>query len=269
MLHAVFLLTAIYVFEEDRPLIGYAFIGLAAATKPQAWALLPFLAYVSLRRFGLVQSVVGGVVAGITALVVCLPFIVYGTFSELFILPRLIAETMPVVSANAHNLWWIITTANPDFVMDTDPLVNPVTYRQAAIGLSLLVMAYGLWRTDPRGRNGELSAMAAYLAFGWFMVTTRAHENHAFFALPLLVMATPAARFYWAMFGLLSLTLFLNMAFHDFGLEALRLSWLPPEAWLRLQLANAALNLTLFLVWSMRLWPRRAPLAEQTAAGAV
>lgn len=269
VLHAVFLLIAIYVFEEDRPLIGYAFIGLAAATKPQAWALLPFLAYVSLRRFGLVQSVVGGVVAGITALVVCLPFIVYGTFSELFILPRLIAETMPVVSANAHNLWWIVTTANPDFVMDTDPLVDPVTYRQAAIGLSLLVMAYGLWRTDPRSRNGELSAMAAYLAFGWFMVTTRAHENHAFFALPLLVMATPAARFYWAMFGLLSLTLFLNMSFHDFGLEALRLSWLPPEAWLRLQLANAALNLTLFLIWSMRLWPRRAPLAEQTAAGAV
>ena len=117
-----------------------------------------------------------------------------------------------------------------------------MTYRQAAAALSLLVMAYGLWRTDPRGRDGALSAMAAYLAFGWFMVTTRAHENHASFALPLLVMATPTSRFAWWMFWLLSLTLFLNMAYHDFGLEAWRLARFTLEEWQTLQLINAGLN---------------------------
>jgi hypothetical protein len=260
VVHAVFLLVAIYLFEEDRPLIAYVFIGLAAATKPQAWALLPFLAYVSLRRFGLVQSILGGIVAMIAVLVVCLPFIVYGTFGELFTLPRLIAETMPVVSANAHNVWWIVTRARPDFVYDADVLFGPVTYRQAALGLSLLVMGYGIWRTDPRARNGELSAMAAFLAFGWFMVTTRAHENHAYFALPLLVMATPASRFYRAMFCLLSLTLFLNMAYHDFGLEAWRLARFSAEDWRTLQLFNAGLNVALLVMWTAFLWPRRAPV---------
>ena len=88
MVHALFLLVAIYCFEEDRPLLGYAFIGLAAATKPQAWALLPFLGYVSLRRFGLVKSVVGGIVAGLVGLATCIPYIYYGTFREIFILPR-------------------------------------------------------------------------------------------------------------------------------------------------------------------------------------
>src|SRR5262249_36974058 len=63
MVHALFLLVAIYCFEEDRPLVGYAFVGLACATKPQAWALLPFLGYVSLRRFGLFKSVQGTVAA--------------------------------------------------------------------------------------------------------------------------------------------------------------------------------------------------------------
>ena len=268
VVHAVFLLVAIYCFEEDRPLIAYAFIGLAAATKPQAWALLPFLAYVSLRRFGLVQSLVGGIVAAVAVLVVCLPFIVYGTFSELFILPRLIAETMPVVSANAHNVWWIVTGAKPDFVYDADALFGTVTYRHVALALSLLVMGYGLWRTDPRARNGELSAMAAYLAFGWFMVTTRAHENHAFFALPLLVMATPISRFYWTMFWLISLTLFLNMAYHDFGLEAWRLARFTSEEWRTLQLINAGLNVVILVVWSARLWPRRAPNPEPWLARA-
>lgn len=266
--HAILLVIAIYCFEEDWPLIGYAFIGLAAATKPQAWALLPFLGYVSLRRFGLLRSVLGGVVAALAALAVCLPFIVYGTFSELFILPRLIAETMPVVTANAHNIWWIVTNGKPDFVMDAAPLLGDFTYRQVAAALSLLVIGYGLWRTDPHGRDGELSMMAAYLAFGWFMVTTRAHENHAFFALPLLVMATPRSRFAWAAFGVLSLTLFLNMALHDFGLEAWRLSLLPPETWLRLQLLNSGLNVALFLAWTVKIALPRASTLRAPAASA-
>ena len=262
--HAVFLLIAIYLFEEDRPLIGYAFIGLAVASKPQAWALLPFLAYVSLRRFGLVKTMLGGVVAAVAVTIVCIPFIFYGTVSEIFILPRLIAETMPVVTANAHNVWWLVTRAKPDFVFDTEPLLDPVTYRQAAGLLSLLVVGYGIWRTDPWARNGELSATAAFLAFGWFMVTTRAHENHAFFALPLLVMALPTSRFYWWMFCLISLTLFLNMAYHDFGLEAWRLARYSAEDWRTLQLWNAGLNVVLFLVWVVWVWPRRTFFSEET-----
>ena len=150
--HAMFLLIAIYLFEEDRPSARLRLHRAGSrATKPQAWALLPFLGYVSLRRFGLIQSVLGGVGRDGRALVVCLPFIVYGTFGELFILPRLIAETMPVVTANAHNVWWLVTNGKPDFVLDAEPLFGPLTYRQAATALSLLVIGYGLWRTNPRG----------------------------------------------------------------------------------------------------------------------
>lgn len=269
IVHALFLLIAIYCFEEDRPHLGYLFVGLAAATKPQAWALFPFIAYVSLRRFGLARTLTGGVVAGVAALVTCLPFLVYGTFGELLTLPTLIADTMPVASANAHNLWWLVTFGKPDFVPDADPLLGPVTYRQAALVLALLVMGYGLWRTDPWGRGGRLSAMAAYLAFGWFLVTTRAHENHAFFALPLLVMATPRSGFAWLAYGVLSGTLLANMLLHDFGLEALRLSLLGPETWLRLQLANSALNMLLFAAWSARLWPGQAPARAPAPAARV
>ncbi len=266
--HAVFLLIAIYLIEEDRPYPAYVFIGLAAATKPQAWALLPFLAYVSFRRFGPVRTLASGGIAAASAMAVCLPYIVYGTFFELFILPRLIAEIMPVVTANAHNIWWIITNGKPDFVLDTEQLLGPLTYRHVAVALSLLVMGYGLWRTNPGGRDGELSAMAAYLAFGWFMVTTRAHENHGFFALPLLMMATPRSTFAWVAFWVLSFTLFLNMTFHDYGLAAFRLSLFEPATWLRLQLANAGLNVVLFVVWSARLWPRGASSPARQVAQA-
>ena len=251
-IHAVLLLVAIYCFEEDRPLLGYVFVGLAFATKPQAWALAPFVGYVSLRRFGIVRTVIGGVVAGVAALVVCIPFVVEGTFRDLLKLPELIAVTMPVASANAHNVWWLVTNGKPDFVLDAEPLLGPLTYRQVALVLALLVMGYGLWRIDPRGRDGHLSAMAAYLAFGWFLVTTRAHENHAFFALPLLVMATPGSRFHWVMFWALSTTLFLNMTFHDYGLEELRASMFGPQTSASTSTAQCGGERRTVLVWSAR-----------------
>jgi hypothetical protein len=267
LVHAGFLLIAIYCIEEDRPLLGFVFVGLAMATKPQAWALVPFLGYVTLRRFGIARSVLCGLAAGLAALATCLPYIVYGTFSEIFTLPRLIADTMQVVSANAHNVWWLVTRGKPDFVFDSELLIGPITYRQAATGLTLLVMGYGLWRTNPNGRDGELSVMAAYLAFAWFMVTTRAHENHDTFVLPLLVMATPRSRFAWALFGLISLTLLLNMAMHDFGLDAWRQTLLEPDAWRHLQLANAALNVLILLAWSAQVWLR--PVSVTMAQPAV
>ena len=248
--HSLLLVVAIWLIERDRSLLAGLFVGLAAATKPQAWALFPFLGYVCLRRFGLARSVALGIVAAVAALLVCLPYLVYGTFGDLLRLPTLIAETMPVASANAHNFWWLVTGGEPGFVPDAEPVLGPITYRQAALGLALVVMAYGIWRTNPRARDGGLAAMAAYLAFGWYMVTTRAHENHSFMALPLLAMAVPRARFLGVAFGVISLTLFLNMTLHDFGTRNVWVNAFGIETWLDIQLANAAINVALFVAWS-------------------
>jgi hypothetical protein len=248
--HALFLLLAIWCFERDRPVVGWALVGLAAATKPQAWALLPLLIYVSLRRFGLGKSVTGGLSAGLAAGAVCFPYLAYGTLGDLLKLPRLIAETMPVASANAHNVWWLVTDARPEFVFDDQPLVGDVTYRQVAMILALGFLAFALWRTNVFSRDGGLMAMGAYVAFGWFMVTTRAHENHDFFVLPMLVVAAARSRFLVAVFVAISVTLFLNMTFHDFSLTQLRESIGEPELWVPAQLANAGLNVLVLLVWS-------------------
>ncbi len=268
--HALLLLVAIWVFEEWRPQIGWAFVGLAAATKPQAWALLPFFGYVSLCRFGVGRTVIGGVSAGLAALVICLPYLVAGTFGELLSLPRLIAETMPVATANAHNVWWLVTDGRPDFVPDAELLIGPLSYRHLALILTAVVFGYGLWRTDPRRGDGHLFEMAAYLAFGWFLVTTRAHENHYYFVLPLLVMAAPGSHFLRVAFVVLSATLLVNMTFHDFSLGPTREALGDSELWARLTLLNAGANVLLFMAWSARLWPtgqhrqdrRRAPYSS-------
>ncbi len=279
--HALLLLVAIWAFEEWRPQFGWAFVGLAAATKPQAWALLPFLVYVSMRRFGFGRTAIGGVSAGAAALFVCLPYLVAGTFGELLSLPRLIAETMPVATANAHNVWWLVTGGSgwPDSVPDAERLIGPLTYRHLALILTAVLFGYGMWRTDPRRGDGQLFEKAAYLAFGWFLVTTRAHENHYYVVLPLLVMAAPSCRFLRAAFVVISATLLFNMAVHDFTLGPARGALAGSATWTRLTLLNAGVNVLLFLVWSARLWPagqqrqgrqraRHSPAHEMHGAGA-
>lgn len=262
--HAILLVVAIWLIEKDRPLAAGIFVGLAAATKPQAWALFPFLAYVCLRRFGFARSVGLGATAGLAVLVVCLPYFMYGTFGELLRLPRLIADTMPVASANAHNIWWLATGAAEAFVPDAEPLLGPVTYRQAAFGLALGVMAFGIWRTDPWATRGGLAAVAAYLAFGWFMVTTRAHENHSFMVLPLLAIALPRSGFLVAAFGVVTFTLFANMVLHDYGLATRWIELLGPATWARLQFANASVNVVLLVAWT--LWLGRNGRASERAS---
>jgi len=135
-----------------------------------------------------------------------------------------------------------------------------------------VIFGYGLWMTPARASDGRLLAMGAYFAFGWFLVTTRAHENHSFMALPLLAMAVPRARFLGVAFGIISLTLFLNMTLHDFGTRNFWVDAFGIETWLDLQLANAAINVALFAAWSAWLLrglpspalPKRPGLREQT-----
>jgi hypothetical protein len=84
---------------------------------------------------------------------------------------------------------------------------------------------------------------------GWFTFTTQAHENHLFFALPLLSLAWPTRRWLLVPFGVISLTLLANMWLHDeLLLEALGSSLVDPMVE-RLRLANAATNVLCCLGW--------------------
>jgi len=64
----------------------------------------------------------------------------------------------------------------------------------------------------PRDR---LFAFVGMLIVGWFVVTMRAHENHLFMALPFLAVAWALDRRYMLVFGLVSVSLLLNLALHD------------------------------------------------------
>lgn len=268
--HGLFSALAVGWLSLGVPLLGWAAMALAALAKPQAWAILPLLAVATWRQGRLAGLAAGAAVGAATSAAIVMPFVVTGHLAELLGLPVTIATIMPVVTADAHNLWWLVAGArgvDPLTVLDSERLVGPLTYRTAAAMLVLAQFALTYWLFW--SRRAALAEAAALGALGWFVFTTEAHENHLFFALPLLALAWPARRRLLVPYVVLSGTVLLNMALHDqLLLEALGRS-LDDRQVQRLRLVNALANVLCFLAWSAAAALRRqavrcdpSPLSE-------
>jgi hypothetical protein len=188
----------------------------------------------------------------LVGLVVVAPFLATGHLRDLLTLPGTISSVMPVVSADAHNLWWLIFEPrgqNAIAVPDELRAIGPLSYRAVA-GL-LVLAAFGLTYWLYWTRRTSLAEAAALGALGWFVFTTQAHENHLFLALPLLSLAWPERRELLVVFGVLSLTILFNMALHD-QLLLREFGRHPQDSPIKvLQQLNAAANLICFVAWAV------------------
>jgi Gpi18-like mannosyltransferase len=245
--------------------------GLAAMTKPQAWALVPLYVIVQFRVTGIRRVAIGIGLAMVTMLIVVAPFVIHGRVRDFLTLPQQIAGVMPVASANAHNLWWIVTNNPAPVVLDSERILGPLTYRLAALPLVLLVAGVTLWRliVSP---GTSIFLLAAYQAFGWFCFTTQAHENHSFFVLPLLIMAAPVSVAARVLTLLVSCTLLANMILHDPAIIDRAATVLSDASRHRLQIVNSWANLAILGGWTAVLFlaPRwcddpTVPLAPRRA----
>jgi hypothetical protein len=229
---------------------------------------LPLLAMATVGSHGFAGLARGVVSGGLVSLVIVLPFALTGRIGELLTLPGTVSSVMPVVSADAHNVWWLVLQPrgeDPLFVQDSARALGPLTYRTIAAGLvgAILLLSYWLYWT----RRASLAEAAALGVLGWFTFTTQAHENHLFFALPLLSLAWPTRRWLLVPFGAITLTLLANMWLHDqLLLEALGRGLQDPLVE-RLRLADAAVNVVCCLGWA--LWAALRPPSPTAASAKV
>ncbi|MBV9173071.1 MAG: hypothetical protein JOZ81_23655 [Chloroflexi bacterium] len=265
--HALFSVLAIGLLSLGALPWAFCAMALAALAKPQAWAILPLFGIASLRSHAYARVVRGLFAAAAVALAVLAPFILTGHVRDLLSLPSAISTVMPVVSADAHNMWRLVLDLrgqDPMFVNDSTRFVGPLTHRAVAAVLVLGVLVCTAWLYWTR-RVG-LSEAAALAVLGWFNFTTQAHENHLFFALPLLSLAWPTRRSLLLPFGLLTLTVLLNMLLHDqLVIERLGSSLDDPRVEL-LRTLNAAANIVVWAGWTALAVARRAMVVPSIAA---
>lgn len=248
--HSLFSVLTVGWLEGGRLLLAAGALALAALAKPQAWSIMPLVGLSAVQRYPI--PVLGraiGVGAGVAGLVV-LPFALSGRVAELLRLPGVISSVVPSVSANAHNFWWLALTrrgVEPLATPDSALLVGPISFRAAAavlVGLQLLLVAGLLWT-----RRAPLAEAAALSVLGWFVFTTQAHENHLYFAIPLLAVAWASRPTLLVPLAILSGTVLLNMALHDqLLLEAIGLRLDHPRV-MALRTMNASINVLLWAGW--------------------
>lgn len=246
--YSLFVVLGLWWLGGRATLRGWAFLALAALTKPQAWLILPLAGLQTLRLAGPRGVALAAAAAATVAGFVLAPFVLAGRFGEFLSLPRQISSVMPVVTANAHNLWWIVTAASPTFALDSEPLLGGLSFRQVASLLVLAAQAFVVlvwWRLEVD--RWELLGLAAFSTHAWFCLTVGAHENHPFLALPLLALVAWRGRFLAGTYLVLTLAFGLNVLVHDPWVED-RLGGLVD---LRgLGLAASWLNLAVLAAWS-------------------
>jgi hypothetical protein len=255
-------------FGQTDPLLGLAAIlflagyqwrsgvllGIGAAAlllgKPQGWILLPIIGLATITGAHVRTLTMAGVSVVVTSALLLSPWLIAGRANHVWrYIDNLSGHDISnrVISADAHNLWWIPTLIHGDWIEDSVTLIGPLSYRAVAITLALawlVVCLAAVFRRPP----GKVGIAAAAASFGFFMLMTRAHENHSYLALTLLLGAVAASRGtrqIWTIVCVLSLGLLANLVLRDPLIMGPNTSvpdlGAPAPAWIiALQIANVA-----------------------------
>ena len=270
-------------WHQVAAIAGGAVVGASVAaaglTKPQTWVFLPLLAWVALRRAGPLGLAAAGATGWLTVMAIVQPWVRSGRVDEMLSVFTNVAQVMPSVSANAHNLWWLKLPGVALSVFDSTPVggfgewVAPPLVSHATLGragFALAAMLPLLRLTGPLSFR-LVMACAAYTSAAYFMFVTQVHENHMFAALPFLAAAAALDAWFAGPFVIASVCVFLNMALHDFLIGDQVAAWLAAQIWmpwkepLHIQTANAQLNVAGFALLTLVLL-RRPPVARQSAS---
>ncbi|MCC7161046.1 MAG: hypothetical protein IT331_01000 [Anaerolineae bacterium] len=237
------------------PRVGLAFfvLGIAAFTKPQAMFFGPLLllgAYRVAQWRGVVRALIFGAI-GAAALL--LPVILTGGG------PGLVAYLLdavghhPILSANAHNLWWVVFHDDVA-IPDTAALFPgaPLSYRTFSILLFALAYLVALVRAwgAPLERY---FAYGAFVAFSFFIFPTEIHENYGYALLPLLAVAMARDLRLAVLYAALSVTMTLNYALHDPPIFGLLGTNNPHRDLALARWLNAVANVTIATMWVLYL----------------
>jgi hypothetical protein len=242
--------------DEGRLSLGAAALAglcivLAALAKPQAWVFLPLVGGLVWRRGGLRGVGAAGLAGVVAAGIVAFPYLRHGTLRELIGLPRAIGSVMPVVTANAHDVWWLLSGGAARWPLDQEPLLGPLSYRLVAIALVGAFAALALARALREPTFGAVFTAGAYSGFGFFMAMTQVHENHMYVVFPLLAVAAAVDRRLWPLYAVLAITWCANMLLHDFDLAEPVVAPLLPWPLAQAQWANSLVNTLALAGWTV------------------
>ncbi len=178
----------VYAMLRGRWLVAGVLWGLAFAIKPQAVLLIPLWGYALVTARPRRRVVLGGLLAGLTLLVVALPFLMHSGWAWLrySYVHNLSPEYGDETTMSAFNVWYVdvLRTDSLSASARWGPLTKSLWSK--IFLLTGLVGGFGLavwrWRHDRRG----LILWAALSLLLFMMLPTAVHERYLLLVLPFL-----------------------------------------------------------------------------------
>ncbi len=189
--------------------IAWGLAAIAVLVKPQGLMMLPVLGVWTLLEADFATWVGSGVAMIAVAIICIAPFQIGHEWNWIFKLYTSTAAYYHETSVNAFNLMALLGGLRQS---DSDTLAG-ISY--FTLGMSLLVPLYAfvawiLWS----GRTPTRLLFAAFVAiFGFFMVAPRMHERYMYPAIALAVPLALEAPEMMAVFVIISITCFINLAY--------------------------------------------------------
>ena len=216
-----------------------ALLALSVLTKPQGILVLPALVIaLSPARTGSWSAFGSATLAGGIVTAACLwPIVHAGAFWNMCVgVGHLLTDGS--LSANAANLWWLVTyAAQTAHGLAGTSLASAVTapvelvslrsflrnvgassslWIKGALAMSawasvIAAVAWATWQVRRRTDLPRLAALAAFTVHAYVVLSVQVHENHIFLALPFLAIVATGRPRYWGVLVAVSVIAALNL----------------------------------------------------------
>jgi len=214
-IHSAFLALSVVFLIEKRPLLCMCFLALALLSKPQAMMAAPLIVIFLLTTHTVRQSLKAILAAVVTGVIVFIPFLIQSA-SAISDMAQTMARRDTYVSGNAHNFWWLVSSAGGlDPKMD-DSTVAIAGISYSVLSIALLVALYAVVATVLVKKSYPLTAEPfAYVCLLVFVFAVRMHENHGLQILPLLALTGLTMKRQGVIFAGLTAVILANMLLHS------------------------------------------------------
>ena len=275
-LSALFVVLSIVSVAARNLVWSWVFLTVAVLTKPQAVLITPLVFLAGLQTSSWKSNVIAWMSAGMTAVVICSPWILTGRFLGLPVAVSQVAQYPDALTVESLNAWWPLNYAigvrssmaegstflaaffgpglNKLVTRTHEELASWIGISLSTVGLiafacsTLLILV--LWSRELRARQPASTTFAAgMIVFGYFLFAKAVHTNHYFLMIPLFALSVGVETRLRPWFCLMVASfLFQDLLFYGVGRDYSTPRWQFSRFWL-LWLTNVVslLNLSLFV----------------------
>ncbi|MCX7779216.1 MAG: hypothetical protein N2259_03185 [Patescibacteria group bacterium] len=208
-IHTFFILLALFFVTKNKFSFSWIFLTIAFLFKMQSIIFFPLIFCLNWQKKGFLHLFKNIGLAILTALIICLPFILSGKIFSVIKIPFLLAGQYSYLSVYAFNFWWLYY---PYLTSDLAKFLGLFPY--FLVGFIFFFTTY-FWAVKNLLKNSSpkiIYLTSAFLTFSFFMLLTRMHERYLYPLFPLMILTLNKDKNLFLIYLLLSLSFFANLA---------------------------------------------------------